>query len=166
MDRSTSSVEPSGISIRASNTQLPYPPPLSQNMRPCSVMIGRISCPCEGYAAGKNKSICDACLHSFEKHFQSPAVPSPSQSSAVESAPEHANLVAVLFKHLLKSTPNGIAALQETSSGLRKKSGVSISDLERSGAGGTLIVVTGPSTCGNHSEGEQLPFLVRCLPHM
>lgn len=125
MGRDTSRVGHFSINTYALNVQLLYPPPLP-NMRPCSAVIGRISCPCEGYVAGTNKGVCDACAHSFEKHFQSPAIPSPSLSSVVRPTPGRAKSVTTLFNQLLKSTSGGATALQETSNGLRKTRGVSI----------------------------------------
>ena len=125
MDCGTSLVGQSSISTHALNTQILYPPSLPQNMWPCSAMVCHVPCPCKGYA-GTNKSICDACSHSFRQHPRPPAAPSPSQSSIAGSAPGRTKSVTSLFNHLLKSTPGGAAALQETSNGLRKKHSVSI----------------------------------------
>src|SRR5882757_9561756 len=90
-------------------------------MRPCSGVIGRIACPCDGYVTGSSEGACDACSHSFANHFQPPALSPQPSSSSTELAPGRAQSAASLFKRLLKSTQNGAAALQETSSGLRKR---------------------------------------------
>lgn len=93
-------------------------------MRPCTVPIGRIVCPCRGYQAGPKRDICDVCGHLLSHHDSPPtagplfAAPLPP---VVSSSSGWAHSVTSLFQQLLKSTPGGATALQETSNGLRKQ---------------------------------------------
>ena len=175
MDRSASLVRQSCISTNLPNTQLLYPLPLPQSMRHCLGVIGHIDCPCGGYVLGPKKDSCDACSHSIGVHNdRSPAAPSSSSSSTVEPAlGQPLTPVTILFNHLLKSSRSGAAALRETSSGLRKQQGVSIST-KHFEADRILIIRTGSLTFKavhnakyDRSEGEQpFPFPFCCLPYM
>ena len=94
-------------------------------MRTCSALIGRLSCPCSQFQGGSNADVCDNCSHSFS-HHSPPVVTEPvpgSSSQASSMAPSRARSVTALFQSLIGSTRNGSLALQETSNGLRSRSG-------------------------------------------
>ena len=92
----------------------------SQAMRPCSVLVGRFPCPCDGLQTGSNENVCDACLHAPFQHIPSATLPTPLESPVARSAPVRARAVTALFKSILDSTPGGSLAKRETSNGLRK----------------------------------------------
>jgi len=76
--------------------------------------------------AGPIKDVCDVCAHLSSHHGPSPSPTLLSTSApVVGSSSGRAHSVTSLFQQLLKSTPSGAAALQETSNGLRKQQVVS-----------------------------------------
>ena len=92
------------------------------DMHSCSALIGRLLCPCNGFQGVANANVCDNCLHSFSNHVSSTTTePMPEPSSQVTiPAPARARSVTALFQSLLKSTPHGSLAIQETSAAFRK----------------------------------------------
>lgn len=100
--------------------------PSSSEMRPCTISIGRMLCPCQEYEAGPKRDICSMCGHLSSHHDSSPdALPLRFMPDNVASSSGRAHSVTTLFQRLLKSTPSGATALQETSNGLRKQQVVS-----------------------------------------
>ena len=97
-------------------------------MYPCSTLVGRLSCPCDRFQDGAKANVCDNCLHSFSDHLP-PTTTKPTDepgSRQTSLAPSRARSVTALFQSLIKSTPGGSLAIQETSAAFRK-SGTSAS---------------------------------------
>lgn len=93
-----------------------------QDMHSCSALIGRLPCPCNGFQDQADANVCDNCLHSFSHHTSAATVKPILESSpqATGPTPARARSVTALFQSLLKSTPSGSLAIQETSAAFRK----------------------------------------------
>ena len=92
------------------------------DMHSCLALIGRLPCPCNGFQDVAGANVCNNCLHSFSHHVSSTTTePMPELNSQVTiPAPTRARSVTALFQSLLKSTPHGSLAIQETSATFRK----------------------------------------------
>ena len=109
------------INSHSSYVRLPaiLPP---QDMHSCSALIGRLPCPCNMFQDGATANVCDSCLHSFSHHASSAATePTLGNGPQVTvPTPVWARSVTALFQSLLRSTPSGSLAIQETSTAFRK----------------------------------------------
>jgi hypothetical protein len=137
-------------------------------MQPCTTPIDCILCPCRGYEASLKRDICDVCGHLSSHHDSSPIVAPLSMPTAISSSSGRPHSVTSLFQHLLKSTPSGTIALQETSNGLQKQQVVSpvTYDHEHSVIDGTLTSRTGTLTDGaaGYAGGKPVHEGTRPLP--
>ena len=89
-------------------------------MHSCSISIGRLPCPCNGFQDGANTGVCDTCSHSLSQHLPSTALPPMRGPSTIGPTPGRSQVVVSLFQSLLKTTPDGALAVQETSNGIRR----------------------------------------------
>jgi len=89
---------------------------------PCSASIGRLPCPCDGFQDEANTNVCDVCSHSLSHHISPPTFhPMPNLPQPIAGPTStQTRSVSALFQALLKSTPGGSLAIQETSNMFRK----------------------------------------------
>ena len=140
-------------------------------MRPCSFPIGHTLCPCEEYEAGSTKGVCDACGHRSSHHGPPPAVSSLPAPLVAGTSSRRTHMPTSLFQQLLNSVPRGVAALQETSNGLRKQQ---VSILTTAAVEHALTIeigsvadeAVGCAECKPIHEGTQVPVPFCCLHRM
>ena len=89
-------------------------------MRPCAASIGRLPCPCDGFQEGTVLDACDTCSHSRLEHILSTTTPPTLESPSTEPTTARAKSVTSLFQSLVKSTPDGSLAVQESLNTFRR----------------------------------------------